>query len=181
MKFCVFRTIFWNISRDIIYSVRVNSKHRRPGKDMWTRDSEYSLRGCSRKTLPAHVFFPLFFSRYLNQRLLAVHTLHYYLSNGCYYSYQRFWHVNEAYGHFPLCWLISLVWMQPKTKQALPAGSTVIIAICSIQCKKKICINLYYISTFIWFQEPSLFLGWNSQMSIRHLLLLFFFLHAFSI
>ena len=32
-------------------------------------------------------------------------------------------------GHFPLYWPISLVWMQPKTKEALPAGSTVITAI----------------------------------------------------
>ena len=31
--------------------------------------------------------------------------------------------------HFPLYWPISLVWMQPKTKEALPAGSTVITAI----------------------------------------------------
>ena len=32
-------------------------------------------------------------------------------------------------GQFPLYWPISLVWMQPKTKEALPAGSTVITAI----------------------------------------------------
>ena len=37
-------------------------------------------------------------------------------------------------GHFPLYWPISLVWMQPKTKEALPAGSTAITAIGKRDC-----------------------------------------------
>ena len=43
-------------------------------------------------------------------------------------------------GNFPLYWPISLVWMQPKTKEALPAGSTVITAIGHF----RISLSLYF-------------------------------------
>lgn len=55
------------------------------------------------------------------------------LFNSFYYSYQRFWHANEASGSLSIVWTISLVCMQPQANEVLPVGPTVITSIVSAE------------------------------------------------
>ena len=58
----VFLGQYFEISFAIFIACESSLNTEEQEKDTWKQDSEYSLRECSGKTLPAHVFFPLFFS-----------------------------------------------------------------------------------------------------------------------